>query len=558
MPSRTQPRLPITLCNLLLCIAPSFAHMEMSWPYPLHGKYNPDAVAADIDYSMTSPLSADGSNFPCKGYQNDRPKQIVETYTAGSSYNITLAGTATHKGGSCQISLSYDNGATFRVIKSIIGGCPLKDTYDFSVPSYAPNGNALLAWTWQNAVGNREFYMNCAEVKVVSGSQTRRRRRRDVQSFDQLPFIWKANLEGTNNCSTTEGDDPVYPNPGPDVEYGNGYSSSSASSPGACDSATPFGQTYEDLGDSTLSPPTDMDSPSPSGPADSYSASDSTITTSAAPKTTSAESYSDDSMTESWNHGKGGYSHEKGSEDSATESYDRSDHGRPGFMTTFDSDGSATEAWNRGGGARPTDPPRARPASTDSRSTVTVTADCASTVIVTVYPSATTPSSPSTMTTSTTPGASKTGIDRPPYATGSIESVNAKYTPCVPGTFLCTSKTTFLTCNYNDGTVKSDEIWVYSSRSERTVAAGMECLPVLAPYSSSTDQYHQQSGVKSGSYRDDRYIRERPDGDCDVDGSFKCTAGGSQFSICDHEGWVAMGAVAAGTTCSNGKIIASS
>ncbi|KAF7185072.1 hypothetical protein HII31_13695 [Pseudocercospora fuligena] len=524
--------------------------MEMSWPYPLHSKYNPDAVAADIDYSMTSPLSADGSNFPCKGYQNDRPKQIVETYTAGSSYNITLAGTATHKGGSCQISLSYDNGATFRVIKSMIGGCPLKDTYDFSVPSYAPNGNALLAWTWQNEVGNREFYMNCAEVNVVSGSQ-KRRRRRDVQSFDQLPFIWKANLEGINDCTTTEGDDPVYPNPGPDVEYGNGYSSSSASSPGTCDSATPFGQTYKDLGDSTISSPTDTDSPSSSGSIDSYSASDPTITTSAAPKAKSADSYSDDSMTESWNHGKGGYRNGHASDDSATESSDGGSHGLPGFMTKFGSDDSATEAWNRGGSTRPSDSPRARPASTDSRSTVTVTADCESTVIITVYPSA-------TMTTSTTPGASATGSSRPPYATGSIEAVNAKYLPCVPGTFLCTSKTTFLTCNYNDGTIKSDETWVYSSRTERTVAAGMECLPVLAPYSSSTDQYDQQSGVKSGSYRDDRYIRERPDGDCDVDGSFKCSASGTQFSVCDHGGWAAMGAVAAGTTCSNGKILASS
>lgn len=34
---------------------------------------------------------------------------------------MSLQGTAIHNGGSCQISLSYDNGKTFRVIKSFIG-----------------------------------------------------------------------------------------------------------------------------------------------------------------------------------------------------------------------------------------------------------------------------------------------------------------------------------------------------------------------------------------------------------------------------------------------------
>lgn len=104
---------------------------------------------------------------------------------------MSLAGTSTHGGGSCQLSLSYDNGATFRVIKSMIGGCPLTTTYDFTIPSYTPAGNALLAWTWQNLEGNREYYMNCAEVSISSGSSSRRRRNRReaYNSFDSLPYI---------------------------------------------------------------------------------------------------------------------------------------------------------------------------------------------------------------------------------------------------------------------------------------------------------------------------------------------------------------------------------
>lgn len=148
--------------------------MEMSWPYPLRSKFNPDTPEGMIDYSMTSPLEASGSNYPCKGYQNDEVKPISITYTAGQTYNMSLAGTATHGGGSCQLSLSYDNGQTFKVIKSMIGGCPLTSSYDFTVPASAPNGEALLGWTWQNKLGNREFYMNCAAVKIVSGSSSKR------------------------------------------------------------------------------------------------------------------------------------------------------------------------------------------------------------------------------------------------------------------------------------------------------------------------------------------------------------------------------------------------
>jgi hypothetical protein len=115
------------------------------------------------DYDMTNPLLADGSNFPCKHYQyndtNPQAYDIKATYSAGSEYNLTLAGGATHSGGSCQISLSYDNGATFKVIESIIGGCPLAYTYNFTIPTFAPSSDtALLSWSWFNLIGNREMY----------------------------------------------------------------------------------------------------------------------------------------------------------------------------------------------------------------------------------------------------------------------------------------------------------------------------------------------------------------------------------------------------------------
>ena len=235
------------------------AHVQMMQPYPLRSKFDKSNNDSDVDYSMTSPLLADGSNFPCKGYQNDRPVRTTATYEAGSTYLMKLDGSAMHDGGSCQISLSYDNGMTFRVIKSIIGGCPMSpgEQYHFTVPSYAPNGTALLAWSWVNLVGNREYYMNCAEVEVVDSAQvaqTKRnydskRRRADDQfsNFLDLPYLWKANLEGVNDCHTAEGVNVVYPQPGPDVVYGAGLSANSPVTEGVCNSPKPYGATYKDL-----------------------------------------------------------------------------------------------------------------------------------------------------------------------------------------------------------------------------------------------------------------------------------------------------------------------
>lgn len=247
---------------LLSSVPLASAHIEMVNPYAIRSKNNPANTANGLaDYNMKSPLLADGSNFPCKGYQNDRPIAPVATYSAGSNYTLQLEGSATHNGGSCQLSLSYDNGKTFRVIKSMIGGCPLTLTYGFQIPAFAPSGSALLAWTWVNLSGNREYYMNCAEVAITGGpaaqsqSPNHRRhalrhvnsRRAPASSFDALPYLWKANIPPVNDCKTVESMQVVYPHPGPDVEYGSGVTPASPIFPGTCDAAGPPGPTYKDL-----------------------------------------------------------------------------------------------------------------------------------------------------------------------------------------------------------------------------------------------------------------------------------------------------------------------
>ncbi|KAL7909489.1 hypothetical protein GGI35DRAFT_384403 [Trichoderma velutinum] len=211
-------------------------HMEMKNPPPFRSKYNPNS-GSDIDYSMTSPLSASGSDFPCKGYQKllGTPEgKSVATWAPGGSYSFTITGSANHGGGSCQASLSYDKGQTWKVIHSYIGGCPPQEDSDwkFTVPTDAPSGEAMFAWTWFNQIGNREMYMNCAAVTIGAG-----KKRAASTSFSSLPDIFVANVG--NNVCTYEGKDVMFPNPGPDVD--NKSQGTAPPGQGTCSGAPPAG-----------------------------------------------------------------------------------------------------------------------------------------------------------------------------------------------------------------------------------------------------------------------------------------------------------------------------
>ncbi|ERF68296.1 hypothetical protein EPUS_02752 [Endocarpon pusillum Z07020] len=212
------------------------AHMQMSEPFPINSPEDPAVPANLKDNDYSSPLKADGSNFPCKGYHKQETSHVSKaTYKAGGQGQLSIKGGASHNGGSCQISLSYDNGETWKVIESMIGGCPLTTSYDFTIPQDAPSStDVLLAWTWFNKVGNREMYMNCARV-TVEGSTPGRHRRAQVVSrdnaFDSLPDMYTCNLG--KGCTTKEGEDVAFPEPGSNVINGGGGSSSSSGASGA-------------------------------------------------------------------------------------------------------------------------------------------------------------------------------------------------------------------------------------------------------------------------------------------------------------------------------------
>ncbi|KAI9220748.1 hypothetical protein BC828DRAFT_347980 [Blastocladiella britannica] len=150
----------------LLASAPvADAHMAMSHPAPRQYKTNPGA-GGQIDYSYTAPLGA----YPCKGYPAQKPTLTV---AAGSSISVSFDGSAVHGGGHCQFALSYDNDKTFVVVDTVIRECLRSGggyTTQVTIPATAPSGPATFAWSWINAIGNREYYMNCADIQVTGGS----------------------------------------------------------------------------------------------------------------------------------------------------------------------------------------------------------------------------------------------------------------------------------------------------------------------------------------------------------------------------------------------------
>ncbi|GIK00714.1 hypothetical protein Aspvir_004743 [Aspergillus viridinutans] len=224
------------------------AHMKMSKPIP----YSDSSL-------NNSPLAADGSDFPCKLRDNAFVAPSEETIAQiGEAMPLTFTGSATHGGGSCQVSLTTDlkpsKDSTWMVIKSIEGGCPANvdgnmsggagaaDPFEFNytIPAGIEPGKYTLAWTWFNRIGNREMYMNCAPITVTSGSTKRDAapvaEKVEVEKrSSSFPAMFVANING---CTTKDGVDIRFPNPGDAVEYDGNPSNLQASGEAAC-SGTP-------------------------------------------------------------------------------------------------------------------------------------------------------------------------------------------------------------------------------------------------------------------------------------------------------------------------------
>ncbi|GAB7347094.1 hypothetical protein MBLNU459_g3224t1 [Dothideomycetes sp. NU459] len=231
-------------------IAGTQAHMIMNTPTPY-----------GLKSLQTSPLNGEGYNFPCQsGTRTDAfdADGASNPMVVGQDNDLKFTGSAVHGGGSCQLSVTYDypppaDKTKWKVIHSFIGSCPasaaanlattttdadgrpsgpqctsddqtecLKD-FKWQLPTGMKNGNATLAWTWFNKIGNREMYMNCAPISISGGSD-------DDSVFNSLPELFVANIPGECTTGPTEGV-IGFADPGTAVTYGEAVMSGAN---GAC------------------------------------------------------------------------------------------------------------------------------------------------------------------------------------------------------------------------------------------------------------------------------------------------------------------------------------
>ncbi|RYO70983.1 hypothetical protein AA0113_g2650 [Alternaria arborescens] len=241
--------------TLLVAFAASAsAHMTIEYPVP-YGK----------DTLTSSPLEP--GDFPCKQRAGVYDVTEMNQWNAGETKEVSFKGSAVHGGGSCQFSITTDMEPTeasqWKVITSAIGGCPSNvtgnlpedpnghgaATFPVTMPDNIPEGKYTFAWTWLNKVGNREFYMNCAPLQVGGGSN-KASTASASEALSALPDMFVANLPATQ-CTTSEGQDFNYPDPGHNVVEGQGATLGDTVSGSGCSTMTKMGAGNGQMGSPT-------------------------------------------------------------------------------------------------------------------------------------------------------------------------------------------------------------------------------------------------------------------------------------------------------------------
>lgn len=173
--------------TLFLALLPSFVlgHMEILNPCPRYSskcKTQPALPPGQaIDYNLKSPIGSYPEILLPLCHHTVPWPTPTETWVPGQQVTIPFnpTGGATHSGGHCEFSLSYDGGKTYVVVHQELRYCfyskpPTSSnnqghvrSYTFTLPKDLPGtDHAVFAWSWVNAMGNREFYMNCGDIYI--------------------------------------------------------------------------------------------------------------------------------------------------------------------------------------------------------------------------------------------------------------------------------------------------------------------------------------------------------------------------------------------------------
>ncbi|KAJ1717996.1 hypothetical protein LPJ61_006967, partial [Coemansia biformis] len=192
------------LAGTLVCVQ---AHISLKSPCP---RYSPTGencpvvpAGQQLDQEMNAPISSvqQGFSKPFCKYSTPWPTPAAK-WTAGQSITVKFGKHAvSHSGGHCEFSMSYDGGKTFVIIHQELQYCFVGQNlgvtnevkifdYTFDLPKDLPaSDKAIFAWSWVNASGNREFYMNCADVAISGTSKSFTGKQMAVANYKGYPTI---------------------------------------------------------------------------------------------------------------------------------------------------------------------------------------------------------------------------------------------------------------------------------------------------------------------------------------------------------------------------------
>ncbi|KAI9593225.1 hypothetical protein BDF19DRAFT_448950 [Syncephalis fuscata] len=145
-------------------------HMSVFSPIPRGDKRNKEYKVSYYGIDAAIYGGKFNGKYPCR-YQEKGP--VTGKYTAGKNFTVEFMQGSPHMGGHCQFALSYDNGETWVVLRTVITMCfqgKAPYIYNVFLPKGALGGNALFGWTYIPSGGRKEFYMTCSDIEIEGGA----------------------------------------------------------------------------------------------------------------------------------------------------------------------------------------------------------------------------------------------------------------------------------------------------------------------------------------------------------------------------------------------------
>ncbi|KAJ1969075.1 hypothetical protein IWQ62_000858 [Dispira parvispora] len=159
----------VSALAVLLASPMVLAHEHIAKPCIRRSPIQPECEGfGEPDYNAATPISTKDTvnrDPMCRGPRG-KSNGVLK---AGETITLEFINNAIHKGGHCEVAMST-NEKDWAVILTKLTSCFVDEeglNIKATIPKDAPSlEHVVISWTWVNAEGNREFYMNCMDFSL--------------------------------------------------------------------------------------------------------------------------------------------------------------------------------------------------------------------------------------------------------------------------------------------------------------------------------------------------------------------------------------------------------